>query len=874
MTSLPLVLVLLAILLVTQLLLLAAVRGLGLRFSKAAVAGGLALPFLLLAPWIGSEPILAPLGALGVPGGPALPHPDPHSILNDTVFQFFPWELEVRHALKEGRLPLWSDLADGGSSPWVNPQAGALSLIALLARALPIQHFLLAALALKILVAFEGAWLLARRVGASRRAALLAGGGFALGGGILAWGLFPHTQAGAWVPWVMVGAIGLLRRPRPIAVATTALLTAVMLLSGHPETAANGGLFAAGCALLLARRRRPLVRGLASAALAAALGFCLAAPQLLPFAAALPGSQRARDKAVHTSESGLATGVVAWAIPGSWFYEGRGRFLAAPLDRHAFGPPYSGAAFTGPLSWPDALTPYAGVVALAGAFAALFAALFARAKRAALPFLLPGAVFLLLAAHPVPLLRALFLLPPLRLPAYDRLLLLVPLALAVAGALGIDALLGRGLRRGASGHGLGARDWAPWLGLAVATGFGLVFHTGPASLLLWAGVWIAVLCVQWGRWGRWGRRKPVRLQRAAYAGLGLLLLADLVPWGRDLLPRGLTALFYPRTGVIEAAAREVAAGGPWRVVGQDLLAYPGVLSVYGLADPRAHNPLEPAAQIAALGAVFGFAPDLHRYFAPFERPDQPFLDFLNVRVVISNRVLAAAVQLRAHRPGRAPALPGLAQPGRASPLVPGLGSRGGAGGRGAGEARRDDRRAPRAGSGRGDRELAACGRAAGSGRSPRRYPWAPAARAAAGQGRASARDLASGAGGLACERRRRTSAHAGGERRLPGGRGAGRRQRGRAALPATWILPRRSPGRLGRRWGRDRRLQSAEEARPRAASQSLRSRLKNAVPATPSSLVRGAPRPGAGTAIRPCVRGVARRSSLSPRRDEHRRSRG
>ncbi len=615
-----LALVLAGLLGLTQALLLLAARGLGLRLSRPAIAAGLLLPFVLLWPWIGREPILAPLGALAVPGGPALPEPDPHSILNDTVFQFFPWELEVRHAWKAGRLPLWSDLLDGGSSPWVNPQAGALSPIAMLTRALPIQHFLLAALALKLLVAFEGAWLLARRVGASRHAALLAGGGFALGGGILAWGLFPHTQAAAWVPWVAIGAIGLLRRPRPLAVATTAVLTAVMLLSGHPETAANGGLFAAGCALLLRRRGRPLVRPLGHAALAAALGFALAAPQLLPFAAAVPASQRARDMAEHTAGE-LAAGQRSWSDPGSWFFESRGRFLIAPLDRQVFGRPYAGP-FKGALSWPDSLTAYAGVVALGGAFAALCVGRGGRRRRSAGPFLLLGGLCLLLASHLLPLLDVLFLVPPLRLPAYARLLVLVPLALAVAAALGLDALL-----RARGGEGRLA--WGGWLGLALATGLGLAAGAGVVSLLLWAGVWLAVLAARW---------KP-RLSQAAYAALGVVLLADLLPWARAQLPRGPSALFYPRTGVVEAVAREVGSGGPWRAVGHDLLAYPGVLSVFGIADPRPHNPMAPAAQLAVLGPAFDFDPDLVRYFAPFRHPDQPLLDFLNVRVLISNRYL-------------------------------------------------------------------------------------------------------------------------------------------------------------------------------------------------------------------------------------------
>ena len=538
-------------------------RGLGVRLWRWAMVAGVVLPILLLLPWFDPCRLLVPTGGLVVPGGPSLPAPDPHSILNDAVFQFIPWELEVRHALKAGQLPLWSDVLDGGSSPWLNPQAGVLSPLAWLARPLPIQHFLLAMLAFKILVAVEGAWVLARRLGASRCAALFAGAGFGLGGGILAWSLFPHTAAAAFVPWVAAGAVGLVRRPRTGSVVATALATAALLLSGHPETALTGGLFAAGLALAL-RRRKHLWRGLTRAAFAALLGFLLAAPLLVPFARMVPHTQRSRD----TVTQHRLAGEMRLNDPNSWFFESRGRFLLTPLSGHIFGRPYR-VPFEGALSWPDSLSAYAGLVALGTGILALGS----RRRRTAGALLLLGAVFLLLASHFLPLMRLLFLLPPLRVPAYARFLLLVPLAVSVAGALGVDGVCSR----------LGA-----WRGLVLAT--------------------LAILC-----------------------------LADLLPWGRDLLPHGEPAMFYPRTALLDRVTAEVAEGGPWRVVGEDLLAYPGVLAAYGLADPRAHNPMMPVTQVDALGAAFDFAPSMARYFAPFTHPDQPLLDFLNVKVVISNR---------------------------------------------------------------------------------------------------------------------------------------------------------------------------------------------------------------------------------------------
>lgn len=601
-----------------QLGLVALARSFDLRLPKRVIASGTLLPFLLLAPWLAPGRLLVPTGALAgqVPGTAAPATPDPHRLLNDAVLQFLPWELEVRHALRQGKLPFWTDALDGGSSPWVNPQAAVLSPIAMFCRLLPIQEYLLAALFLKIVVAFEGAWLLSRALGARSWAAALAGLGFGLGGGVLGWALFPHTQAVVWVPWVVLGALRTVRRPKPARVLGSAVATAALLLSGHPETALGGGLLAAAVALYGRRRGRSPWPGLAAAAGAAGLAFALAAPQLVPFAAILGETQRAVDTAAAERPGHLVAG-----SPASWFFEGRGGFLLAPLAPRAFGEPYH-EPFRGPLSWPDATTPYVGTLLVAGAFSLLGRR--GRGRRLGLCLLAAAAVAVLLASEPLPLMGWLFKLAPLRKLAYSRLLLPASCALAVAGGLGLSRLARRG----------SAVSWA---------GF--------------AAVWVAALLVRFDPWVlATGLAASLALVLARRPRLGwlprlalpLLLLFDLVPWGQGLLPRGEPALFYPPSPLLAAVHAELAAapaaevtGTPWRVVGEDYLVYPGVLAVYGLEDVRAHNPLTPISQLRVLGAAFDFAPSMHRYFAPFHRPGQPFLDFLNVRVVVSNAFLPA-----------------------------------------------------------------------------------------------------------------------------------------------------------------------------------------------------------------------------------------
>ncbi|HEX2465631.1 MAG TPA: hypothetical protein VHR17_13495, partial [Thermoanaerobaculia bacterium] len=169
--------VLLAVLGLLQVFLAVAARLLDRRLSIAAATVGIGFPLLFLAPWLLTSRLLVPSNDLAkaIPGATPMAVPDPHSLLNDVVYQLVPWELEVRHALAAGRLPLWSDSLEGGSSPWVNPQSGVLSPIAFLARPLPIQHHSTASHAIKMTIALEGTWLLASALGAGPLAAAIGG---------------------------------------------------------------------------------------------------------------------------------------------------------------------------------------------------------------------------------------------------------------------------------------------------------------------------------------------------------------------------------------------------------------------------------------------------------------------------------------------------------------------------------------------------------------------------------------------------------------------------------------------------------------------------------------------------------------------------
>jgi hypothetical protein len=578
-------------------------RGCAVRLRWWIAAVGVCVPLVVLAPWWFHDQLPVPAAAGFILH--ARP-PGPHAVLSDVSYQFLPWELEVRRSLKSGQLPLWSERLDGGSSPWVNPQTQVLSLLAILARWVPLQHFLLVMLAVKVLVAFEGAAYLAMRLSASRLAALCAGCAYALGGAIMPWGLFPHTAAAALIPWAALCLVSLARAPvgaRLRVFIASSVTVGVLLLSGHPEVALAGLVFGFGLAIWFSRRRL-FWSGAIRIAAAVAVGAALSATQMIPFALAAQQSERRFDQETKPSIVGKLSGFP----PVRWFVPESVRFLDAPLGPEVFGKAYQ-EELSGPWDWPDALSGYAGIVALFGAAVALVS----RARRKVVPLVVFVVAALIVAAEFVPFARLCASWPVLRMPAYPRGLLVSSLALSLAGALGLDQL-----RR--------APRFALYGAGGVIAALALAADHSPWAVALWVGVGLAA---------------SVTVRREA---LGLLLLTgvgfvDLVVWSNRTLPTGRADEFFPQSALIDRLRELDGDSQAGRAVGSDRLVYPGSLAAYGVGDIRPNNPLAPHRYINLLDWAFGFRPGLVRYYAPFAHLKSPLLDFLGVRVVVSNEYL-------------------------------------------------------------------------------------------------------------------------------------------------------------------------------------------------------------------------------------------
>jgi hypothetical protein len=387
----------------------------------------------------------------------------------------FSVHLEMRWALAEGlaegALPLVDPYRGGGQPLAGNPNAVALYPTALAHLALPFFAAFNLHLWLHLLLAPFGLYWLARELGLERRAAWVAGVAWGTSGFVISQLAFFNLLAGVVLaPALAAAAVRAARRrreglPAGRALAATALLWALELLAGDPQTAAAAGVAAAALALAelpwrrggaaaagarpdgpAAPRSRDRLATAALLAVAVAAGTLLALPQLVQLLAILPASGRAAgfDAAMRGAGSLDPRQLLGWLLPfpfGRPDLVGPGGFWG-----HRF---HQG-------SWPFYFTLYPGLAALALAAGAGRAwrlpGAAGRAGRRGWALIAAGAFFALGAFNP--LAAALLALPGLDATRY-------PLKWWLWGAMGLALLAGAGWSRASgSGGGGGAESEA------------------------------------------------------------------------------------------------------------------------------------------------------------------------------------------------------------------------------------------------------------------------------------------------------------------------------------------------------------------------------------------------------------------------------
>ena len=208
--------------------------------------------------------------------------------LADAVSVFQPFFEHTRRALPS--IPLWNSHVMGGRPYLANAQAAIFSPFSLPAYVLPLWTALGWIAVLKLWVAAFGTYVLGRALGMRFGGALLAGVVFAFGTFFVAWLAWPLTNIFPLLPWLLLLAELVVRRPAALPVAGLAALVGLAFLGGHPETSFHVLLatvvffafrvlqawWAAG------RRRSDLVRPAVAFGVAMVVGTVIAAVMLVP----------------------------------------------------------------------------------------------------------------------------------------------------------------------------------------------------------------------------------------------------------------------------------------------------------------------------------------------------------------------------------------------------------------------------------------------------------------------------------------------------------------------------------------------------------------------------------------------------------------
>ena len=258
----------------------------------------------------------------------------------DAAHFYYPLYQKVQAEWAAGRVPLWDPSENAGMPLLGNPTAAVLYpgklIFALFSYPWAVRCYAVVHSAL----AFAGVWVLLRGWSASRTAATLAGLSYAFGAPVLfQYCNIIYLVGAAWVPWGFWAVDRWLRLGHRSGLLILAVVLALQVLGGDPESAYLIGLGAGGYALVLVREarrgrgkieRRPgrvaLWGVLGVVGVIAWVGLSLAAAAWLPGLRPLPGES-------------------PWGPFGRWWTSGE--FPRFRLS--AYTGPVPGFAWIGPL---------------------------------------------------------------------------------------------------------------------------------------------------------------------------------------------------------------------------------------------------------------------------------------------------------------------------------------------------------------------------------------------------------------------------------------------------------------------------------------------------------------------------------------------
>jgi hypothetical protein len=351
-----------------------------------------------------------------------------NGLISDSTLAFEPWREYGARQIRQGRLPLWNPDNMLGAPFAANIQAGIYYPGNWLYYLWPDGNIYWVQAWLKLFLAALGMYLLARQVlGVGPLGAIIGALTYTFSAYMVVWLLFPLADAGVWLPWLVWATARLVTAPTPGKAGVLAVMSALSILAGHPETAFHNALVVGAFAVFMALRAGPrrldrVVRVLLVWAGAYALGAVVSAVQLLPFAEYLLNSAMLRAR---------SGGAESAPLPAYYMW----LFFSPRL----FGTPVAPANWWGPVLNYNEVNGYFGVLTcLLAPFAA-----FARrpGQRAMALFLLALAVVCMGIAFGWPVFRQIAeATPVLKLARNGRLTYAVGFAVALLAALGVEVL--------------------------------------------------------------------------------------------------------------------------------------------------------------------------------------------------------------------------------------------------------------------------------------------------------------------------------------------------------------------------------------------------------------------------------------------------
>jgi hypothetical protein len=534
-------------------------------------------------------------------------------LMADIPTVFFPFLLHARSAVLNGEFPFWISGIGAGQPFFAAFQSAVLSPFSAIAFVLPFPAGLTAVAAARLLVGGTGMYLFLRALPLCQRAAVIGAVAYLLNPFAIVWLEHPVSAVAAWLPWLLLGVERTVTRGTGRAVAGLAIIVALTLLSGHPETAFKMFMLTGAYAVYSGAAAGRPVRGIALVAAAGLLGALLTSIQLIPFFEYLGNSRVLADRATT-----------------------RPLFISPPAAFvTAFVPDFYGTPL-GPRFVLDG-TNYCEQQLYAGIATWLLAAmglLHERFRRRAVFFLLAGAVSVLIMYGTLATQIAVALLPPLQVAALSRFGLIAIAGLGIAAAIGADAFLSRPEEPAADNRQRRLVLAATLVAVAMAAAvvaFLLVNRDWLIAARQWpytlrATTWAAIvlagtLAIVW--------LAPL-MRRAAVVGLLIAVLAiDLVTFADGFHPMLPPEHSFPAVAELEIPRQDRDV---FRVAGWKDALLPNTARVYGLDDFRSYDGMGLRNYSTLLDAGFHFNGSSHE-IVHIATPH--LLDLLNVKYVLA-----------------------------------------------------------------------------------------------------------------------------------------------------------------------------------------------------------------------------------------------